>query len=259
LFDPACPDWPAVWLEYGGTRKSNTIYCCGPTAGTSRKEELKVESVPVQLVDDDLFEKFDREIQSPHRYGSIVRATLEGRFFAGRKESYPNGSTGWVGYGHMGCCSLLAIQEIHAVAPQDRHDLDYGESADQPDIDKAGCGYQDLTGVWPWQEEIKAQQRAEQDPNTRAFDDPERVAEDFLARAIKRSGPGPTLLTEKRRAQGRVVYEWKSADKAHSYMVVTSKPFMLSYYAKDPRRIAWVVIAAYDSSCDEPNSVTRLK
>jgi hypothetical protein len=34
---------------------------------------------------------------------------------------------------------------------------------------------------------------------------------------------------------------------------------MLTFYAQDPKRIAWVVIAAFDSSCDEPNSVTRIK
>jgi hypothetical protein len=25
LFDPTCPSWPAVWLEYGGKEKSGTI------------------------------------------------------------------------------------------------------------------------------------------------------------------------------------------------------------------------------------------
>jgi hypothetical protein len=47
----------------------------------------------------------------------------------------------------MGCCSLLAIQEIKSVSSQDRDDLDYGAFADQPDIDKTGCGYRDLTPI----------------------------------------------------------------------------------------------------------------
>ena len=29
LFDPSCSSWPYVWLEYGGTKKSGTMYCCG--------------------------------------------------------------------------------------------------------------------------------------------------------------------------------------------------------------------------------------
>lgn len=48
---------------------------------------------------------------------------------------YPRG-TYWGGYGHMGCCSLLAIQEVKSVNPVDRDDLDYGASVDQPDVGK---------------------------------------------------------------------------------------------------------------------------
>jgi hypothetical protein len=262
LFEPGCGDPMGIWLEYGGKQKSDTMYCCGPTAGTTRTKELQIEGINVPLVDDDQFKQFNREIQPPFRsgnFGSIVHATLIGRFFAGRKETYPNGTTAWGGYGHMGCCSLLAIQEVKAVSPQDRDDLDYGESADQPDIDKAGCGYEYMTGIWPWSDEIKAQQQAEQDPHSAAFDDPERVAADFLVAQLKLAASQPPQLTVKRKAQGRVVYEWNPPGKAHSYMVVVSKPFLLSFYAHDPRRIAWVVIAAYDSSCDEPNSVTRIE
>jgi hypothetical protein len=266
LFDPACPDWPPAWLEYGGTQKSDTTYCCGPTAGATRPKELTVEGIPAPLVDDDLFKQFNREIQPPFRsgnFGSVAHATLVGRFFAGTRQLdgtqvlRPNSS--WGGYGHMGCCSLLAIQEVKTVSPQDRDDLDYGESPDQPDMDKVGCGYQYMTAIWPWGDEIKAQQQAEQDPHSYTFDDPERVAADFLVAQLKLDASQPPRLTEKRRAQGRVVYEWNPPGKAHSYMVVVSKPFMLTFYARDPKRIAWTVIAAYDSSCDEPNSVTRIR
>jgi hypothetical protein len=262
LSDPACPDWPEIWLEYGGTKSSDTMYCCGITPRTTRPKGLTVEGIPVSLVDDEVFKAFNREIQPPLRsgkYGSIVRATLIGRFYAGRKESYPNGSTEWKGYGHMGCCSLLAIQQVQSVTPQDRDDLDYGESPDQPDTDKVGCGYQYMTGIWPWQEEIKAQQQAEQDSDSRAFDSPEHVAADFLVRRLKLDVGQPVPLAQKRKAQGRVVYEWNPAGRAHSYMVVVSKPFLLSFYARDPKRVAWVVIAAYDSSCDESKTVTRIK
>jgi hypothetical protein len=29
LYDPLCSGWPGVWLEYGGTAASGTMYCCG--------------------------------------------------------------------------------------------------------------------------------------------------------------------------------------------------------------------------------------
>jgi hypothetical protein len=65
-------------------------------------------------------------------------------------------------------------------------------------------------------------------------------------------------LKETRKGQGRHVYEWKR-EKAESYMVVVSRPYLSSFYARNPKRVAWVVIAAYVSSCGTKNAVTRLK
>src|SRR5215469_360219 len=28
IYDPTCPSWPAIWLEYGGTINSGTVNCC---------------------------------------------------------------------------------------------------------------------------------------------------------------------------------------------------------------------------------------
>lgn len=94
LFDPSCRSWPAVWLEYGGTSKSDTMYCCGATAGKARPQVLTVEDIQVPLVENDQFKQFDKEIQPPFRsekFGSVVRADLIGRFFAGRKEQFGKG------------------------------------------------------------------------------------------------------------------------------------------------------------------------
>jgi hypothetical protein len=55
------------------------------------------------------------------------------------------------------------------------------------------------------------------------------------------------------------VYEWTPAGKAETYMVVVSRPYLLSFYALDRKRVAWVVSAAYLSSCGTNNSVTRIK
>src|ERR1700687_4185215 len=42
IFDPTCPSWPDVWLEYGATSKSGTMYCCGVSDDRNRTEELVV-------------------------------------------------------------------------------------------------------------------------------------------------------------------------------------------------------------------------
>src|SRR5215471_3972788 len=49
VFDPTCPSWPGIWLEYGGMRKSGTMYCCGVTADRHRPKELKVEDISIPL------------------------------------------------------------------------------------------------------------------------------------------------------------------------------------------------------------------
>lgn len=251
----------AVWLEYGGKSKSGTMYCCGVTADRHRPKELLVESIPIQLTEDDQFREFDKLIQPPFRsgrHGAIVHATLVGRFFAGQQVHYPKG-TFWGGYGHMGCCSLFAIQEIRSVSPQDRDDLDYGASPDQPDIGKAGCGYRILTPLRPEGDLIKAQQEADLDQQDWVFDDPQHVASDAIARLVNIDAKSITGLDEKRKAQGRIVYQWRPTRKAETYMVVVSRPYWLSFYAHDPKRVAWVVVAAYVSSCGKDNAVTRIR
>ena len=248
VFDPTCSSWPDVWLEYGGTSKSGTMYCCGVTDDRHRPKELVVEKIPVTLTVNDEFRKFDKLIQPPfrsERHGSIVHATLVGRFFAGEPQRFAKGNP-WGGFGHMGCCTLLAIQEIKSVDSQDRDDLDYGASPDQPDTNRTGCGYRDLTPLGPTVELIEAQQRAESGQEKWAFEHPERVAADALGRlaAIKEPIIG---IKQRRKAQGRIVYEWRPAKTRSKYMVVMTRPYWLSFYARDPKRVAWVVAAAYES------------
>ena len=41
----------------------------------------------------------------------------------------------------MGCCSLLAIQQVISVSLHDREDLAYRSSPDQPGIENFGGGF----------------------------------------------------------------------------------------------------------------------
>ncbi len=261
LFDPTCSSWPAVWLEYGDKSKSGTMYCCGVTPDRHRPTELEIEKVPIPLIENDQFSQFDKAVQPPfrsERYGSIAHATLVGRFFAGQLVHYSK-ATSWGGYGHMGCCSLLAIQEVKSVDPQDRDDLDYGASPDQPDIDKAGCGYRLLTPIQPENGLIQAQHQADLGQHDWVFDDPQHVASNALAKFAHVEESSLAGIKETRQAQGRMVYEWKPTGATSTYMVVVSRPYLLSFFSRDPKRIAWVVVAAYESSCGKKNSVTRLR
>lgn len=112
LSDPRCPPRSGIWLEYGGLVDSDTDYCCGVKAGTPRGTALVVEGIATRLIDDALFRRFDAGVRV-RRHVSF-RAHLIGRFFAGLKQPTPKGDF-WGGYGHLGCCSLLVIEQVLAV------------------------------------------------------------------------------------------------------------------------------------------------
>ncbi len=235
LFDPECSSKNGVWLEYGGTIASGIIYCCGVTAARTRPKEIVVEDIPIPLVDDAHFREFDKLIQ--RKGDSIVHASIVGRFFAGD------------GYGHMGVFSLLVIQKVLSVDPHNRNDLDYGGSADQPKINKAGCGYSDLVSDEPFGDLIDAQRKAEGGERSWAFDDSRQVAAETLARVLKVDKKSFAGMSQTRQRQGRVVYQWKPQQRNKNYMIVVSRPYLLSFYAQDAKRVAWVVVAAYESFC----------
>jgi hypothetical protein len=110
LSDPRCDDQLGIWLEYGGMVNSETVYCCGVKGGP-RTKALAVEGIATRLIDDALFRRFDARVRS--RGDVRFRARLIGRFFAGLKQRTPKGEF-WGGYGHLGCCSLLVIEQVRA-------------------------------------------------------------------------------------------------------------------------------------------------
>ena len=256
LFDPDCPAWPDVWLEYGGINASGTMYCCGVTAARTRPKQIVVENIPITLLDDERFREFDKLIQ--RRPDSVVRGTIVGRFFAGQEQKVAAGSH-WMGYGHMGCCSLLMIQQVLSVDPQNRDDLDYRASADQPNENRVGCGYRFLLPLRPQADVIDAQRQADEGSRDWAFNDPKRVAANALVQSLHFGSDSAIEMAQIRQAQGRVIYEWKPRQKKVTYMVVVSRPYWLSFFSRDARKVAWTAIAAYEVGCRKDNSVTRVQ
>jgi len=251
LFDPECPSRYDIWLEYGGVVASGTVYCCGSAGERGRPKPLVVEEIPIGLIDDERYRDFDRLVQPPFRsgqHGSIVHAAIVGHFFAGQEAQFQNGQKSFRGFGHMGCCSLLAIEEIRSVDPQDRPGLDYGASPDQPDLKKLRCGtVHELGSGEPYKEILTAQEQAETGERSWSFDDSQRVVTEALAQVIGISPDSVKGVRKTREAEGRIVYEWKPDRNRTHYMVVVSRPYWLSFYARDPKKIAWVVIAEYES------------
>lgn len=120
--DAACP-WaknrnPGVWMEFGGTHSTDTMYCCGFSPKPNRPANLRVDGIEVPLIDDSLFEEFDKELHVYHAPKRSVRvdAELRGRIFASREEI--NGHKYWGGYGHMGCCMLFVVTQVLGIGQE---------------------------------------------------------------------------------------------------------------------------------------------
>jgi len=256
VFDPECQSRFGVWYEYGGKNVTGTMYCCGLTAARTRPEQISVEGISIPLLVDNTFQTFDSLLHSPPIADNIVRATVIGRYFSGEKGEAADGSVWFRGYGHMGCCSLLMIQQVVHVDSHDRKDLDYRASADQPEIEKDGCGYKYLMEPDPVKSLIEAQREADSTGPTWVFEDPMRVAVETFAKLLHRDSSSIKGLRLRRSTQGRQVYDWAPKNEHATYMVVISRPYELSFYAKTDR-VAWVPIAAYRSSCGDDNDVTH--
>jgi len=67
--DSQCP-WPnggpGVWMEYGGTRSTDTMYCCGFSPKPDRAKTLVVDGMSLDLVDDETFKEFDKRLHPQH-------------------------------------------------------------------------------------------------------------------------------------------------------------------------------------------------
>ena len=251
IYDPTCPTWPAIWLEYGGTINSGTVNCCKTMADRHRSQPLVVDGVPVPLTVNQQFEDFDRAIQPPLRpgqSGAVEHATLIGTFFAGQQMQDPDNGHYWGGYGYMGCCSMLAIQEVKDPDSEWHPDLDYGESNEKLDF-QPGCTLRPLLPAEQDAALLQAQHDAESGSRDWAFTDPARVASDALSRVTHISHDQLAGIKLTHDTPTRKTYQWNSAENAKSYMAVVSRPYWLSFYAHDPKRVAWVAVIAYEATC----------
>lgn len=118
-----------VWIEFGGDVGAQTIYCCGDHS-RAPQTELEIDGYVIPLEKNQELSKFLRLLNAAREkapnggpcydcYYYRVTASLVGRFFAGgwpnKKQSTPLPEAG---YGHLGCCSLLAIEKVSDVSAE---------------------------------------------------------------------------------------------------------------------------------------------
>jgi hypothetical protein len=263
LFDPTCNVYPPIWLEYGGRVNSGTIYFGPASNSRNRPEDLVVENIPISLVADDTFRSFDERIHIPGLRGHapLTRATLVGTYFAGRKETYPSGASAWSGFGHFGCCTLLAIQQVEEATLTDGAGLD-PYSSPEPVIP----GFKSNRNYWfsliPEDVSkfiLESQQEAEQASGSTAFDDPEQVAISLIRSAIHGKPIEPAELKVVSKRDGFVEYELRIPSMGTRFSVAVDKPSWLAFYARNPKQVAWVALWAKAERINEKRPMTLPK
>ena len=253
IYDPTCPTWPAIWLEYGGSINSGTVACCKSLADRQRRQPLRTEDLPLPLTDNQLFQDFDRAIQPPFppdQAGAVEHATIIGTFFAGRQMQDAAGQPYWGGFGYLGCCSLLAIQEIKDADTTRRNDLDYGESTEKLSLPDPDCTLRMLLPDEQTSTFLQAQHEAESASREWAFTDPARVAAETLSHVAHLKAVSAAGLKLTHDTLARKTYQWSTGHSAKTYTITMSRPYWLSFYARDPHQVAWVPVAAYETTCD---------
>ncbi|MBS1796473.1 MAG: hypothetical protein JSS81_21665 [Acidobacteria bacterium] len=243
LIDPDCEaiskkqSLADIWVEYAKWQMPG-------------KDDYSVENIPIHHIIDQNLQVFDGLVEE--KGYRIIHATLVGRFFAGQKVSAPE-ATFWWGYGHGNCCSLLSVEQVVAVDPHDRADIDYNAYPGE-----VGYANDDRYGFFdPPVAPIDAQRAADAGKDAWRFDDPRRAAVQGLARTLKLPPSKIARLEQIDAAPGRFFYEWKRTAKI-SYVIVVSRPYLMTFYARDPRKIAWVAIAVYGRG-DRPKEESSRK
>jgi len=196
---------------------------------------VSVEGVPVPLVEDSAFRRFDELLQmGPDR---VVRARLVGRFFAAQMKGGTRS-----GYGHMGCCSLFVIERVVAVSEQSGEEIDYRAGVDQPE---GAASFSDLMARgkrWDW---LRWQREAEAAGNEWRVSDARELAMEVLAERLGLEREEVSDLRESERRGEQIWFAWSDGVRGKRYFVVVSKPYFVAYYASDPRKAAWVVRALW--------------
>jgi hypothetical protein len=251
LAEPDCPALPyafAVWVTYGGRIESNTSYCCpGESGQETRPASLTIEGIQVPLLSDLVFQRFTDLLKKEP--DTTVRVTVVGIFFAGTKQKLGN-RISWGGAGHMGCCSLFAVERVETFEPHTRTDVDY--SADAGWYESPGCKYNSfrwLRHVSISNEEetpkqaIREQKLADGGKRAWALTDPQRVAVDSLKPFY---GDQIPVLRKVRTTPVRQVF--RGQRQHNSVTIVVARPYWLSLFATGSS-VAWISTMIKEADC----------
>ncbi len=248
LHDANCSDEHGkIWLEFGGGVESPGA---SPSTHLSKNRPRTFESLELPLNQDRDFEALQKLLQAAQKSGKtkMLHATLVGKYFAGK----PTPTVGGVvrsGYGRLGCCSLLIIEEVGTVGADIEEPVDFSPVAQvSPKTLAKGCTIAELT-VPPREDEDQLERKSLEE-EFQYLHDPKKVA----ARAISVQEQSSAEDIEKRlqtesATQSLASYTWKSADGTTSYRIVVNKPYWLLQTAVSGDAVIWVPKQIVKTEC----------
>lgn len=122
---PHCGTDQGIWLAFGGDVPGIVTSMVNDNVRTPGKD-IQVNGVSYSIKKDEDFRRlyalisFRTANDKPLYH---VTAKLTGTFFAGEERKVPNGKTEYLGYGHLGCCSLFIITAVSQVESVPQADL----------------------------------------------------------------------------------------------------------------------------------------
>ena len=253
----------SVWITFGGDVSDPAVYCCGSHA-RQPGDKFTVEGIEIPVEKDALFTRLLKDAAAyrrnpvakkgsddefPGRFYDVT-ATVIGRFFAGNQDH--TRQIDMPGYGHMGCCTLLAIQKVVSI--------DQEVPRGQPGEWK--CSHND----WQAPEDeasIRHQHAAIPLSDTWRFTDADRVADATLGDLRHLWGDSKAGRFSKCKIENydnrathsrdkKATCDWSSDDGMESYQIQLWKYGYLQHGPHSLDRIAWLPDWAAHNSCVVP-------
>ena len=236
-----------IWLEFGGGVENPA----GTTsAHLAKNQPHTFESLDLPLSKDRDFDALQRLLQLAAKTGhtSMLRATLIGKYFAGRPTKTASGETIRAGYGPKGCCSLLIIEEVGKVGTDIEEPVDFSASQSSSSKTPKDCTVSELPV--PSRDEEDRLLRESLKEEYAYLHDPKLVAAHAIA---EREGIAVEQVEVRLKPESitatTAVYRWLAPEGAKSYLITLDRPYWLLPTAVSGDAVIWVPRSIVKTEC----------
>jgi hypothetical protein len=247
LHDANCGDEHGkIWLEFGGGVESPAT----ASAHVAKNRPHTFESLELPLTKDRDFDNLQKLLRAAGKTGHamMLRATVIGKYFAGRPTKTANGEFIRAGYGPKGCCSLLIIEEVGTVGTDIEEPVDFSSSPSSLLKPPKDCTVSERPV--PSREDEDRLLRKSLEEEFAYLHDPKQVAAHAVAdREGITADQAEARLTADFVTATITTYKWLAPDGVKSYFVTVDRPYWLLQTAVSGDSVIWVPKAMIETEC----------